>query len=77
MSGSTEQQKLLDLIALKSKDRGSATMPELHEACGLDVEAMYVLLTALRDAKQIVIEGDYPFEQIRPITAHQTPSRHA
>ena len=67
MSDLTEQQRLLDLIVQKSKDRGSATMPELHEACGLDVEAMYALLTALRATNQIAIEGDYPFEQIRPL----------
>jgi hypothetical protein len=65
MSDSIDPQKLLDLIALKSRDRGVATMPDLHEACGLDVEAMYVLLGALVEAKRISIEGEYPFEQVR------------
>jgi hypothetical protein len=64
----SDSSRLLELIALKSKDRGVATMPELHEACGLDVEAMYALLRELQDAKRIVIEGEYPFERIRVIT---------
>jgi hypothetical protein len=72
MSDLPEQKKLLELIVLKSKGRGSATMPELHEACGLDVEAMYALLNALRDANLIAIEGDYPFEQVRPVNAQST-----
>ena len=65
MSDSIDPQKLIDLIALKARDRGVATMPELHEACGLDVDAMYALLSALKDAKRIAIEGEYPFENIR------------
>ncbi len=40
-------------------------MPELHEACGLDVDAMDTLLQALKDANLIAIEGEYPFEEIR------------
>ena len=60
MSDSTEQQKLLALIAEKSQIRGAATMPELHEACGLDVEAMYALLTALLEAKQISSKATTP-----------------
>jgi hypothetical protein len=64
----SDSSRLLDLIVEKSKDRGIATMPELHEACGLDVEAMYALLQELRDANRIAIEGVYPFEQIRLIT---------
>lgn len=42
-------------------------MPEVHEACGLDVDAMYALLQVLKDANLIMIEGDYPFEEIRLI----------
>ena len=42
-------------------------MPELHEACGLDVDAMQSLLQSLKDANLITIEGDYPFEEIRLI----------
>jgi len=39
-------------------------MPDIHEACGLDVDAMYSLLENLRDAGFVSIEGDYPFEQL-------------
>lgn len=65
-------RRLLCLIAqqaqygtLRSKDPGIATMPELHEACGLGVDQMYSLLHILRDAQLILIEGAYPFEEIR------------
>ena len=40
-------------------------MPEVHEACGLDVDAMYFVLKVLRDARLIELEGEYPFEEIR------------
>ncbi len=40
-------------------------MPEVHEACGLDVDAMYSVLTVLREARLIDLEGEYPFEEIR------------
>jgi hypothetical protein len=51
--------------ALRSKDRGIATMPEVHEACGLDVDGMYSALQMLRGAHLIRLEGEYPFEEIR------------
>jgi hypothetical protein len=40
-------------------------MPEIHEACGLDVDGMYSVLQVLREARLIKIEGEYPFEEIR------------
>ncbi len=71
MSDSIEQ-KLLRVIAdqarhgsLRSKEPGIATMPEVHEACGLDVDGMYAALRALVDAGLIEMTGDYPFEEIR------------
>jgi hypothetical protein len=51
--------------ALRSKPPGIATMPEVHEACGLDVDAMYSVLQILREAGLIEMEGEYPFEEIR------------
>jgi len=65
-------RKLLDVIAhqayhgtLSSKEPGVATMPELHEACGLDVDGMYSVLQVLREARFIEVRGEYPFEEIR------------
>ncbi len=40
-------------------------MPEVHEACGLDVDGMYSVLEVLREARLINLEGEYPFEEIR------------
>lgn len=51
--------------ALRSKDPGVATMPEIHEACGLDVDGMYAELRVLREAGLIEVAGQYPFEEIR------------
>ena len=51
--------------ALRSKPKGIATMPEVHEACGLDVDAMYSVLQVLRESGVIQMEGEYPFEEIR------------
>lgn len=39
-------------------------MPEIHEACGLDVDGMYSVLQVLREARLINLEGEYPFEEI-------------
>ena len=52
---------------LRSKSRGSATMPEVHEACGLDPDEMAPLVSTLTGAGFIEIEGDYPFEQLKLI----------
>jgi hypothetical protein len=67
-----EGRKLLGVIlrqashgSLRTKEPGMATMPEVHEACGLDVDGMYAALGILRDAGMIQLAGDYPFEEIR------------
>ena len=67
-----EARKLLCVImrqayhgVLRTKTPGVATMPEVHEACGLDVDHMYSVLKVLRDANIIELEGQYPFEEIR------------
>ena len=67
-----EGRKLLCVIvrqayhgSLRSKEPGIATMPEVHEACGLDVDGMYADLGVLRDAGLIQLTGQYPFEEIR------------
>ena len=71
---STSARKLLTVIAqqadhgtLRSKAPGVATLPEVHEACGLDPEPMQVLLKELVDAGWLRIEGEYPFEELRPL----------
>jgi hypothetical protein len=65
-------RKLLCVIArqayhgtLLSKRPEIATMPEVHEACGLDVDAMYSVIEVLREARLIALEGEYPYEEIR------------
>ena len=40
-------------------------MPEIHEACGLDVDQMYAVLNVLRESRLVEVEGEYPFEEIR------------
>ena len=42
----------------------TAYLPELHETCGLDVDAMYRLLKQLEEASCIQLEGDYPFQDV-------------
>ena len=39
-------------------------LPELHESCGLDVEAMYDTLKPLQSAGLIEVKKQYPFEEI-------------
>jgi hypothetical protein len=51
--------------ALRPKRPEIATMPEVHEACGLDVDAMYSVIEVLREARLIKLEGEYPYEEIR------------
>ena len=70
----TPARKLLAVITrqayagtLRSKPRGVATMPEVHEACGLDPDEMAPLVEALVKSGFIEIEGEYPFEQLRLI----------
>jgi hypothetical protein len=69
-----EARKLLEVITrlaregpLRSKAPGVVTMPEVHEACGLDVDHMYSLLRLLLEARLIEMEGEYPFEEIKPV----------
>src|SRR5437867_1111160 len=50
---------------LRSKSPGRATMPEIHEACGLDVDELQGPLTALKEAHLISLEGSYPFEEVQ------------
>lgn len=49
---------------LRPKPRGTATPPEILEACGLDVEEFYALLDALKEAGLIRVSSAYPFEEI-------------
>jgi len=80
MSDSTEPElpllalKLLEVIqqqaahgTLLSKRPGIATMPEVHEACGLDPDPLHEMLGVLERAGKIKIEGEYPFEELRPL----------
>jgi len=64
-------RKLFDVIVheayhgpLHPKPKGTATPPEILEACGLDVGEFYGLLNALREAGLIRISNSYPFEEI-------------
>jgi len=45
-----------------SRRQNAAYMPELHETCGLDPDAMYRLLKELESAGCVQIEGQYPFQ---------------
>ncbi|HWC19925.1 MAG TPA: hypothetical protein VG498_23125 [Terriglobales bacterium] len=69
---SEQSRKLLVQIAeLAYHGRGQqrkgdvAYLPELHESCGLDVDAMYALLKELHAAKFIAVEEQYPFEDVK------------
>ena len=71
-SVSEQARKLLTHISeLAYHGRGqqrqpdTAYLPELHESCGLDVDAMYGLLKELAKARLIEIEEKYPFEDVR------------
>ena len=64
-------RKLFDVIVheayhgpLHPKPKGTATPPEILEACGLDVGEFYGLLNALKEAGLIRISNSYPFEEI-------------
>ena len=65
-------RKLFDVIvsqtrrgSLRPKPKGTATPPEILEACGLDVGEFYDLLKVLTEAGLISVSGSYPFEEIR------------
>ena len=47
-----------------SRQPNAAYMPELHETCGLDPDAMYDLLKELESARVVQIEGQYPFQDV-------------
>lgn len=47
------------------KPQGTATPPEILEACGLDVGEFYGLLEELKGAGLIQVSNAYPFEEIR------------
>jgi hypothetical protein len=40
-------------------------MPEIHEACGLDVDELQGVLAVLKDTHFISLEGSYPFEEVQ------------
>jgi hypothetical protein len=68
---SPESRKLLAHAAdLATRSHGAARkpnaayLPELHETCGLDVDAMYHLLKELEDGGFVEIEGKYPFQDV-------------
>jgi hypothetical protein len=69
---SVPAQKLLRVIvnqvyhgALRPKAEGTATPPEILEACGLDVGEFYGLLDTLEKAGLIRVSNAYPFEEIQ------------
>jgi hypothetical protein len=47
-----------------SRRQNAAYLPELHETCGLDPDAMYALLKELEGAGVVQIEGEYPFHDV-------------
>jgi hypothetical protein len=50
---------------LRPKPQGTATPPEILEACGLDVGEFYALLAVLQEAGLIQVSNSYPFEEIQ------------
>ena len=71
-SVSIPARKLFDVIVheayhgpLHPKPEGTATPPEILEACGLDVGEFYILLDALKEAGLIGVSSCYPFEEIQ------------
>lgn len=75
-SVSEQGRKLLAHIAeLAYHGRGQqrkpdvAYLPELHESCGLDVEAMYSLLDELQKVSLIEVEDPYPFEGVKILSS--------
>lgn len=50
---------------LRPKARGTATPPEILEACGLDVGDFYGLLNELTHAGLVRVSHAYPFEEIQ------------
>jgi|ERR1700722_236003 len=58
----------------QGKDRRPNTVyfPELHESCGLDVEAMYETLKPLQSVGLVEIDDQYPFEEIALVAQSPT-----
>jgi hypothetical protein len=54
-----------------SRRQNTAYLPELHETCGLDPDAMYGLLKELESAGSVQIEGQYPFQDVMLVPAAQ------
>lgn len=68
-------RKLFSVIAEQAdhgpfhpKPDGTATPPEILEACGLDVGEFYALLDVLQEAGLISVSNPYPFEEIQIVT---------
>ena len=68
---SAPARKLFTVIARQAfngpihpKPKGTATPPEILEACGLGVEEFYALLGVLEGAGLIRVSNAYPFEEI-------------
>src|SRR5262245_37325089 len=51
--------------SLRSKPPEVATMPEVHESCGLGVDELRELLQILAAARFVAIDGAYPYEEMR------------
>jgi hypothetical protein len=69
---SAPARKLFDVIVrqayhgpLHPKANGTATPPEILEACGIDVGEFYALLGILTTAGLIRVSNAYPFEEIQ------------
>jgi hypothetical protein len=69
---SAPARKLFEVIVreayhgpLHPKPMGTATPPEILEACGIDVGEFYALLSVLATAGLIRVSSAYPFEEIR------------
>jgi hypothetical protein len=61
---SRDQEKDKDRDRDNDRRPNTVYFPELHESCGLDVEAMYETLKPLQSAGLIEIDDQYPFEEI-------------
>ena len=63
-------------LATRSQTSGrrkdAAYLPELHETCGLDVDAMYQLLREIEEASFVQLEGDYPFQDVLLVPDFET-----
>jgi hypothetical protein len=60
---------------LVGKTNGTATQPEILEACGIDVGEFYALLNVLKEAGLIRVLNSYPFEEIQLTPEAEEPFR--